>query len=251
VSARRLIVNADDLGRTEGVNQGVFEAHRSGFVTSTTMMVNYAAAAGVPVLSAEHPGLAIGLHLQLSGGPACLPAERIPSLVDRDGRLPPRPDGLSEADPAEVLAEARAQLERFRALMGRDPTHFDSHHHSQQVPSVLAALVALARETGHPVRPAEPAQVGLLRREGIRTVDRFCQDFFGEAARLDVLLAILRDLPEGTTELMCHPARVDDALKAGSSYSLPRGRELSVLTSAEAREGVRSAGIELVGYGSL
>jgi len=248
---RRLIVNADDLGRTHGINEGVLEAHRRGIVTSATVMVNYPAAAEVRALSEGSPGLGIGLHVQLTGGKPQLPPARIPSLVGNDGLLPPKPDGLSEADPAEVLAETRAQLARFRELMGRDPTHFDSHHHSHRVGAVFAAVVALARETGRPVRPVDAAQVEILRREGIRTPERFSEEFFDENARLDVLLAFVRGLPEGVTELMCHPAVVDEELVSTSSYALPRARELEVLTSPEALEAVSTSGVDLVSYAEL
>jgi predicted glycoside hydrolase/deacetylase ChbG (UPF0249 family) len=248
---KRLIVNADDLGRTPGVNRGIFDAHRRGLVTSATLMVNYPAAEEVRLLSELSPRLGIGLHLQLTGGPSQLPPARIPSLAGGDGRLPAKPDGLAAADPAEVLAEARAQLARFRELMGREPTHFDSHHHSHRVGAVLAAIVALARETGRPVRPADPAQVELLRREGVRTPDRFSEEFYGEQARVDVLVEILRRLPEGTTELMCHPAEVDAELRSTSSYAIPRTRELQALTSSEAREAARTSGVELVSYSGL
>jgi predicted glycoside hydrolase/deacetylase ChbG (UPF0249 family) len=248
---KRLIVNADDLGRTRGVNRGVFEAHRRGIVTSATLMVNYPAASEVRGLSDASPRLGIGLHVQLTGGPPQLPPARIPSLVGVDGRLAPKPDGLAGADPAEVEAEARAQLARFRELMGRDPTHFDSHHHSHRVGAVFAAVVALAKETGRPVRPADPAQVELLRRSGVRTPEHFSEEFFDETARLDVLLAIVRGLPEGTTELMCHPAVVDEELRSTSSYALPRARELAVLTNPEALEAVRESGALLVSYAAL
>ncbi len=251
MSTKRLIVNAEDFGRTRGINAGIVEAHRRGLVTSTTLMVNYPAAAAVPALSAANPRLGIGLHVQLSGGPPQLPAERLPGLVGKNGLLPPTRDGLSEADPAEVLAEAWAQLARFRGLMGRDPTHFDSHHHSHRVPSVFAAVVALAKETGRPVRLADPPMAELLRREGIRTSDRFEEGFFDEAATLETLLAVLVALPAGTTELMCHPAVVDEELRTTSSYAVPRGRELEVLTSEAAGVAAHEAGIALISYAEL
>jgi predicted glycoside hydrolase/deacetylase ChbG (UPF0249 family) len=248
---KRLIVNADDLGRTPGINLGIFDAHRRGIVRSATLMVNYPAAAQAAALTAGSPRLGIGLHVQLTGGPARLPAERIPTLVGKDGLLPPKPDGLAAADPVEVLAEARAQLARFRELLGRDPTHFDSHHHSHRSDSVFAAVVALARETGRPVRPAGEDQVERLRAEGIRTPDHFSEEFFGDTARLEVLLEILRGLPEGTTELMCHPAVVDEELRATSSYALPRARELEVLTSPEIVDAVAACDVFLVSYAAL
>lgn len=247
----RLIVNADDLGRTPGINAGVAAAHRDGIVTSATLMVNYPAAAEVKALADAHPRLGIGLHVQLTGGPPQLPASRLGSLVGRDGQLPPRPDRLADADPAEVLAEVRAQLARFRELLGRDPSHFDSHHHSHRVPAVFAAVVAVARETGRPVRLADAAMAPLLRREAIATSDRFEEGFFDATATEQALLGLLRSLPEGTTELMCHPAVVDDELRASSSYAAPRARELELLTGGAAREAVRERGIELVSFAAL
>ncbi|MGE5127539.1 MAG: carbohydrate deacetylase [Betaproteobacteria bacterium] len=251
MASHRLIVNADDLGRTRGINAGILEAHRDGIVTSATLMVNYPAAAGVKALAAAAPGLGIGLHVQLSGGPPQLPPLKLPSLVGKDGLFAPKPDGLAEADPAEVLAEVRAQLARFRELLGRDPTHFDGHHHAHRVPAVFAAVVAVARETGRPVRLADPPMEALLRREGIATTDRFDESFFDEAATLEVLLDRLRSLPEGTTELMCHPAVVDEELRKTSSYATPRDRERQALTSPAAREAVRAQGIELISFADL
>jgi hypothetical protein len=248
---KRLIVNADDLGRTAGINQGVFDAHRRGVVTSATMMVNYPAALAVPALSAASPGMSIGLHLALTGGKTALPPDRVRTLVDDRGLLPPKPDGLGGAAASEVLAESRAQLDRFRQIMKRDPTHFDSHHHShREVPAVLEALVVLARESGLPVRAASPAVSERLRREGIATTDGFVEEFFDETVTVEVLLRIIEEV-EGTTELMCHPAVVDEELRASSSYAEPRTRELAVLTDRRVREAIDRAGVQLIHFGQL
>jgi hypothetical protein len=248
---KRLIVNADDLGRTVGINRGVVEAHRRGIVTSATVMVNYPGALAVAAIARENPGLGLGLHVQLTGGPSSLPPERLRSMVDAEGRLPSKPEGLRDPDPAEVLAEARAQLARFQEILGRLPTHFDSHHHSHRTTAVLEAVLTLGKETRRPVRNASPAMGERLRREGIKTTDRFLEDFFGEDATLEKLLLILDRLGTGSAELMCHPAVVDDELRASSGYAEPRARELLVLTSAEAKQAVRDAGIELVHFGAL
>lgn len=251
IQAKRLIVNADDLGRTPGINRGILEAHRRGIVTSATLMVNYPAAEEAATIARDNPGLGIGLHVQLTGGPSALPPERLQSMVDALGRLPSKPEGLLGPDPAEVLAEARAQLARFQSILGRLPTHFDSHHHSHRTAAVLEALVTLGRETGRPVRNASPEMAARLRREGIKTTDRFVEDFFDDDATLEGLLGILRRLQPGATELMCHPAVVDDELRAGSGYAEPRTRELEVLTREEAKGAVREEGIELVHFGHL
>jgi len=249
---KRLIVNADDFGRTPGINRGVVEAHESGIVTSATLMVNYAPAAEAAELARKNPGLGVGLHVALTGGPPALPPAQIPSLVDFQGRLPPKPDGLKDANPAEVLAEARAQLRRFRELMGRDPTHMDSHHHSHRESSaVLDALCTLAWETGLPIRNNSPAVRERLEREGIRTTDGFVEEFYDKGATLEVITRILDELKPGTTELMCHPAVVDAELRDTSGYAEPRTRELEVLTNREVRQVVQAAGIQLATFAGL
>ncbi|HLF57967.1 MAG TPA: carbohydrate deacetylase [Thermoanaerobaculia bacterium] len=249
--ARRLIVNADDLGRTPGVNAGIFEAHRRGIVTSATLMVGFPAAEAAARALPEHPRLGVGLHVTLTGAAPTLPAVAVPSLVDGRGRFPAKPEDLSASEPAEIAAEARRQLELFRELTGRMPTHLDSHHHSHRHPLVLAAIVELAREHALPVRSSSPEVGRRLRAAGVATTDRFVERFFGAGVRVDVLVEILAALEPGTTELMCHPARIDDELRASSSYVDARERELAVLTDPVVRERIDALGIELVDFGSL
>ena len=190
--------------------------------------------------------------MALTGGLPCLPAARVPSLVDASGRLPARAEGLARADPEQVLGEVREQLRRFRELMGALPTHLDSHHHSHAlVPAVLEALVTIAWETGLPVRGVTPELRARLRRERIPTTDHFIESFHGEGATLESLVRILSRTEAGVSELMCHPAVVDEPLLAGSSYARERGRELSVLTHAEVRQSLQAAGIKLIHYGQL
>ena len=160
-----------------------------------------------------------------------LPPEQVRSLVDANGMLPAKPGGLAGADRMEVMAEVRAQLRRFREIMGRDPTHFDSHHHShREVPAVFDAILAVAWETGLPVRSASAAMAAQLKREGVPTPDHLVEDFYADGATLNDLIGIVEDLPVGTSELMCHPAVVDAELRSTSGYAEPRTRELDVLT---------------------
>lgn len=246
-----MIVNADDLGRTPGINAGVFEAHRRGIVTSATLMVAYPAAAEAAAEMAAHPDLGVGLHVALTGGPPVLPPERLPSLVDAAGRLPRRPEGLGGADAAEVLAEVRAQLDRFRRLTGRLPTHLDGHHHCHRVPAVLEAVVAVAAEHGLPVRDAGEGMRPRLEAAGLATTERFVDRFYGEEVRLAALLEILDGIGPGTTEVMCHPGRVDPELAAASTYTTEREREIELLTHPEVLAAVERRGIRLTHFGAL
>ncbi len=252
MSARkRLIVNADDLGRTPGVNRGVFEAHRSGIVTSATMLVNYEAASEAATQLKDHPALGVGLHLALTGGRPTLPPASVPRLVDASGQLPSRVEDLARATHRDVLAELRAQLKRFRALVKAEPTHFDCHHHVHQLPVVREAVVTLAWEVGLPVRSISNEMRERFRREGIPTADAFIEAFHADGATVEVLVQLLSDLPLGLSELMCHPAVVDEELRTGSRYAEPRGRELQALTHADPRQVLQAMGIKLVHYGAL
>jgi predicted glycoside hydrolase/deacetylase ChbG (UPF0249 family) len=104
-----LIVNADDLGRTNGINSGIFEAHSVGLVTSATLMVAFPAAEEAAARLHEYPDLGVGLHVALTGAPSVLSAKRLPSLTDASGRFPARPEGLVRPEPEDVLMESAAR----------------------------------------------------------------------------------------------------------------------------------------------
>jgi len=248
---KRLIVNADDLGRTHGINTGVFEAHERGIVTSATAMVNYEAVEEAARLSRTHPRLAVGLHVALTGGRTALPPASVPSLVDGQGRQPAKPEGLTEASPRDIAAEVAAQFARFIEIFGRRPTHLDSHHHSHRRPEVFEAVCALARLEGLPVRNAGGPMHGHLKARGLRANDWFEEGFFDGGVSVEHLVSIIESLPSGATELMCHPAHEDAELAASSSYAKVRVRELQALCAPEVRAAVVRSGVELITFADL
>src|SRR6185436_19987864 len=113
--------------------------------------------------------------------------EQIPTLVGGDGRLPASPEGLMRAQLRDVLVEARAQLQRFRKLLGRDPTHLASHLHVHHLAVVLQAVITLAWETGLPVRSLSSEMRTRLRRERIATIDHEVDEFEGGRATVEDL----------------------------------------------------------------
>lgn len=278
---KQLIVNADDLGRAPGINQGIIHAHRKGIVTSTTVMINYPdAPAGLAAVKADAPHLGVGLHITLTSGRPVSPPEDVPTLVNADGffyHISQWPTVARLFDADELRAEITAQFERFGNLTGRTPDHLDAHHHAAYLhPAALRALLDLAAAHTLPLRqsrldaspddalallPEHAAEYagGLL--DALNTVlaegpapwwpARFESRFFGPHAILGDLLLILTSLPEDSvTELMCHPGYVDDAL-AGSSYTTQREDEIDHLTHAATRECVQAEGIELITFGNL
>jgi len=245
---KRLIVNADEFGRTAGVNRGILDAHDRGIVTSASLLVTSPAAPEAVRLSAAAPRLGVGLTFAFTDAAAALPPSELPSLTDVSGHLQGAAERLASAPGSEVLAEARAQLRRFRETVGRSPTHLGAYRNVHRFPVVLEAVVTLAWETGLPVRSLSPEMRSRFRREGIRTPDRYVEPFSGAGATLEGLLQVLGGLDIETAELLCHPAAVDEAARAASDA---RARELEALTHQEARHAVQAAGIRLMHFGEL
>jgi predicted glycoside hydrolase/deacetylase ChbG (UPF0249 family) len=210
-----LIVNGDDFGMSSGVSRGIAEAHRRGILTSTSLMVERPAAKEAARLAREAPELSVGLHLELEGAEAA----DLRSAIDR-------------------------QLLRFEKLMGRAPTHLDSHHDAHRSPQMLPEVLAAARRVGIPVRGSSPA----------RMLTRFYGEWGGEAhpeqVSVESLIGMIEsDVEPGVTELMCHPGYADAGL--ASSYARMREPELHTLCDKRVRAALSRAGICLLGFRDL
>lgn len=277
---RYLIVNADDLGISAGVNQGILETYLHGIVTSTTAMMNLPEApAGIHLLHQKAPRIGIGLHITLTHGKPLLPPAQVRSLVRGDGSFYPLAEFIERNttfDHDELYAEINAQYERFVQVAGRKPDHLDAHHYVLYLnPHGFDILLRLAGQHGLPIRSArESLSLAGLRdmliRRGYpqpvndtlpqalldacannprpRWPDYTERGFYRDGANLDTLLHILRNLREGVTELMCHPGYVHDLDEA---YKAPREVELRALTHASVRQVIAQEGIRLITFGHL
>ena len=272
---RRLIVNADDFGFTPAVTDGILEAHAAGAVTSTSMMVHCAGWDDGVRRARATPTLGVGLHLNLLVG---VPLAATPSLTDaRSGRYVPlatmvRRALLGQIDAGEVTAECEAQLAAL-ADAGIPCTHIDSHRHVHALPVIRRAVAAVACGRGLPLRrPVEShfrAAGGLASQihRGLigvawrvtsigapraRAADHFIGVSMQGADRFAQQLASAIDgLSPGTTEIMVHPGRVDDALVAVDGYTWQRERELAALVSPLLRERLRRDDVTLIGFRAL
>jgi chitin disaccharide deacetylase len=284
---KQLVVNADDLGMTRGINRAIVEAYRHGIVTSTSLLANGAAFDDAVERLRECPGLGVGLHVNVTEGrPVAAGAQS--SLLDGRGCFR-QPHWLAirmsagAVSARDLEVEITAQVQRI-ARAGIAIDHFDSHQNIHLHPVAARALAAVAGRTSVPwirfkgQRPLLPA---LLREAGLLPIREQMRHLAalvgyqltarGERGRAQVTRAIVGapqlrrasprqllgamvpTLPEGVTEWVCHPGYADTQLRAiiPGADAQRRGAELEVLTDPDSRTLLQAAGIELVSYRQL
>jgi predicted glycoside hydrolase/deacetylase ChbG (UPF0249 family) len=221
---RAVIFNADDFGASPGVNRGIVRCHTDGVLTSTSLMVDGPAAEGAALLAREHPGLAVGLHLDLDG-------TRAP-MIDLD-------------DPEAVRAELERQLAAAERLLGQPPTHLDSHHHAHREARVEPIARQIATRTGLPLRGTSGVEyIGGFYAQWEPGVDEL------EHVSVAALKAILAtELTAEWTEIGCHPGFVDDDFR--SAYREPREAELATLTDPAVRAQLDALGLRLASFAEV
>lgn len=270
---RRLIVNADDFGRSASINAAVIRAHREGILTTASLMVNEPACAEAVELARQNPGLGVGLHLALLHGRSALPREQIPGLVNERGEFSNDPVGsgmrffFRRGLRAQIEAELNEQFARFRAT-GLKLDHINGHLHIHLHPTVFSILLRHARDwpithlrlTRDPFRlnarlssgawlyRASHALIYRLLSARARPAlvargIRFAPHVFGllQNARVDeaYVAKLLPALPPGDSELYSHPS-LDDFR-----------HEFEALVSPAVMELVRQGNIELIRYQDL
>ncbi|MCL2163239.1 MAG: chitin disaccharide deacetylase [Oscillospiraceae bacterium] len=248
----KAIFNADDFGYSKGVNLGILEAYKYGVLRSTTIMPGMPGFIHAIGLSLENPGLRIGVHLTLTTGKSVGGVYK--TITDGDGnflRLTEleRRAKMGEIDLAEVESEYEAQIQKVLAT-GVKPDHFDSHHHTHNLPGIVTVFLKLAKKYGVKVRIYDQA---LLSGEfaDVKTTGVFNDTFFDENATLTELQRVLSSCGEDSIEIMCHPAYVDNFLLNSSSYTTKRAYELDVLTSPDTFNFIAERGIELSSFSDL
>lgn len=260
---RRLVVVADDLGRSTGVNRAIAAAHEEGIVTSASLMAGGEAFDHAVEMARSRPRLAVGLHATLCDGRAVLPSSRVPGLAGADGRFEPGPAraGIRYWRRRELIPRIEAELSaQFDRLIdsGIAPSHADGHHHLHIHPLLFGILCREAARRGVRFiriprgdllsgRAIEWGVFGFLgwlnrktsARHGIIPVDRV--HGLARTGRIDeaYLLSLLPRIGAGWNEIFVHP-----------DLDTERGRrELAALTSPRVRKRTDDLGIVLSAYG--
>ena len=221
------------------------------------------------------PNLGLGVHLNLTAGYSLSGAREIPTLVDEAGRFFKRAmflERMDDLNPDDVRQEWQAQVRCFKEVTGRKPIHLDSHHHVSYLTGPLfARMLDLASEYDCAIRnvftaPRMPDSgeypaagweeltkwgTSALKKSGIRHPDSFISSFFGKEVTMNKLRSILREIPEGVTELMCHPGLADVSLRLVTAYAEEREEELRILTHPDVIRLVLDEEIELITFDDI
>jgi len=214
-----LIFNADDFGASTGVNRGILDTHVRGVITSASLMVTGRAVTEAVAMSRDHPALAVGLHWDVCGED-----ERAFDLNDRRA----------------VAEEFDSQLKRFQDLLGRMPTHVDSHRHAHQ--EVMATFRELVAPLGVPLRgDGRVTYVSGFYAQWewkVTDLNHVSVPFLQELIRNEVL--------PGVSEIGCHPGYVTDDYSA--VYLVERETEVRTLTDPRIRETLHEQEIDLISF---
>jgi predicted glycoside hydrolase/deacetylase ChbG (UPF0249 family) len=289
---RNLIVNADDLGWTAGVNRGIIEGHRGGLITSTSLLANGRAFPDGVCLAKSNPELGVGVHLNLSDGPPTASPALIKSLVNARGEFAGGPESLLIRLARRILHTEEVELEWDAQITkicgaGIRPTHLDGHKHVHMLPglfetalrlakkygigairvshedSKLRAVLSAGKEQKRSVLLKQGVQArglkllaldakDLAHRAGIATTNYFCGIAQTGVLMREGVERLLEILPEGYTELMCHPGYADEQLlKSNTRLQESRQTELAILTDSGIRKLVATRGIRLINFKDL
>ena len=289
----RLIINADDFGLTPGVNRAIAELHDAGAVTSATLMATGPAFDDAVALALARPSLGVGCHIVLVDGAPVSDPTIIPTLLGPERNQGHRTFRNSLADFAlgvlrgsirqdEIEREALAQSQKLQRS-GLTLTHVDTHKHTHLLPRVAQPIIRALEQSGiRSIRnPFEPRWAASLSGSTGRSLlvrafepgrRRFEASPSIAAQRIlttrgsigisatghlnsTTLTALLKSIPEGTWELVCHPGYNDSDLDAITTrLRTEREIELRALLAAFTKSLPRSSnpsGLQLIHYGNL
>ncbi|MFZ5801904.1 MAG: carbohydrate deacetylase [Candidatus Omnitrophota bacterium] len=247
-SGRALILNADDCNLTRGVTEAILECHQRGIVSSTTCLINMPLKERLLKKIASQKRLGLGLHLNITLGAPVSPWRSVLSLLSADRQFDRsllNPCRFPKA--GEVFREYENQLCLFRKFFRRLPTHLDTHHQLHDHRFYFAILYRLARKYRLPIRRSWGVRIPGL---GIRTSDHL---FGGLGSKRGWSRGkfgrLLRTLPPGLTEVMCHPGKNDPDLKKASSMTAAREIECRIFRDPKWKRILKQRGIFLTHYG--
>ena len=265
---RKLIINADDCNLTPGVTRGILKSHDEGILTSTTVLINLPIENKTIRALKARPRLGVGLHLNVTLGKpvsrVAVGARRaVPLLTDSNGQFR-RPLDYWKKRPLlkDVVSEYDAQIQLFKKNFGNPPDHLDTHHHLHDDLLFFRALAVVARKWKLPIRrsriflavgaPLVGAQKGQAQGLPLRTTDYLFGNLEAKFHwQMRPFLGVIENLTDGSSEIACHPAFCDRALREISSFREPRQEELKLFSNKKLRKTLADLEIELIRFSDI
>ena len=281
---KKVIINADDFGLIQGVNEGIVEAHQEGILTSATLMANMPGFDQAVEMAGANPELGVGVHLNILRGQPLSPAQKVGSLLSRELRFIPSVSNLlyrmvlKRVSFDEVEREFRAQVERVQGT-GIDPSHIDSEKHIHLIRPLFRIVIKLAKEykinkvrfiqeycvSSRPGQMFKSMFISLsstsmkkkMVQEGVRSPDRFygvCDTGRITAAKLQ---GAFERAKEGVTEIMVHPGFITQEMlelekQIGPFYiNKYREKELNALLDKKLSKLIADLEIQLINFNQL
>jgi predicted glycoside hydrolase/deacetylase ChbG (UPF0249 family) len=229
---KKLIVNADDFGQSPGINKGIIQAYEQGILTSASLMVRYSAAMDAAMYAKKNPALGIGLHVDLG------------EWIYKNDEWEPLYEVVTLEDAEAIKLEVRNQLDAFYQIMGQLPTHIDSHQHVHQREAIRPILLEIAKELNVTLR-------------GCSENVSYCGKFYGQlddgspyhyAISVEGLEKTISSLPEGITEMACHPGL---QLDIETMYKNERELEVATLCSKTIQHAIAAGNVELCSFRNI
>lgn len=277
---KQLIVSADDFGLTKSISEGAVKAYRDGIVTSLNLLPTGSAFEESLYLLKNIKLNEIGAHLSLTEtSPVANPA-KVKSLVTKEGGFYANYPSffinlfLGKIKTGDIYFELRSQLDRLKKT-DLPIISLNSHEHIHMMPFLLRIFIELAGEYSIPfiryphgdrlVRPFSLKKLfkmialsyfgkrieRMMRESGIYAADNFLGHLDSGNLSEDLLIRLLDNLPDGTTELVCHPGYLSPQVLNKYMFHLNCESELSALTSRRVKRIIEDRGIRLVTYGEI
>jgi len=257
---RKLIICADDFGMTEGVNEGILLAYKSGVVSDTSLLTNGLATSNAVKIIKQNK-MSVGLHINLTSYSPLSPVNKVKTLCK--GNRFHTPDlanwdfsFLNKANPKEIEREIYAQFNFFRNKLGFLPSHINSHKCEHGDPSIYKVIEKIAIKFNIPIRipywnfkPNYAAEAE-LRRAGVIMPDNLAPVDFYEGLNIDLntIDVFVKSLPEGVTEIVSMPGFVDEKLLSVTQYQWQRARTLAIMLEPQFKEKLKKANMKLISF---
>ncbi|MDO4467088.1 MAG: ChbG/HpnK family deacetylase [Bacillota bacterium] len=251
---KKIIVRADDLGFSEGVNYGIEKACRDGIIRSVGIMPNMPATEHGWNLVKDLP-LCFGQHTNICVGKPLTDPKLIPSICDENGNLKSSKvyrqamkNGIDIVNLDEVVIEIEAQYQAFKKITGREPSYFEGH--AVASPNFNEGLRIVAERHGLNLLPVCFDGPTMFKNTKMISPFDFCLPGYNP---IEVLKreAIKERKEDECLMMVCHPGYLDQYILDVSSLTLPRPLEVQMAISQEVKDFLKENDIEVITYDDI